>query len=108
MAIRIRRRDFVVALVGAAAARPLAASAERPTAPVIGWLSPGSPETDVLRLSAFNQGLNEISQISTLAPTAFRALDQLKRAANYIAIIRARMPGGWRWKRRCPASKFST
>src|SRR5262245_9673604 len=62
MAIRIRRRDFIVALGCAAAARPLAANAQQPTAPVIGWLSPGSPETDVLRLSAFSQGLNEIGR----------------------------------------------
>jgi putative ABC transport system substrate-binding protein len=42
--------------------RPLAARAQQPM-PVIGYLSPGSPESDDFRLTAFRQGLNEAGYV---------------------------------------------
>jgi putative tryptophan/tyrosine transport system substrate-binding protein len=64
MAICIRRREFIGALGGAAVAWSLAARAQQPPMPVIGFLSSASRDMDdVRRLPPFRQGLNESGYI---------------------------------------------
>jgi len=53
-----RRRQFI-ALLGGAAAWPLAAWAQQPTMSVVGYLSSGSANGFATRLAAFRQGLQE-------------------------------------------------
>ena len=59
MAITIGRREFIGLLGGTTAAWPLAAQAQQSTAPVIGYLSSGSPEVSGERLRMFLQGLSD-------------------------------------------------
>jgi putative ABC transport system substrate-binding protein len=55
----MRRREFIALLAGAAATRPLAARAQKSAMPVIGFLGPGTAESDTYRVTAFKQGLKE-------------------------------------------------
>jgi putative ABC transport system substrate-binding protein len=55
----MRRREFIAALGSAAAGWPLAARAQQPTMPVIGFMHPQSPEGIGDALRGFRQGLLE-------------------------------------------------
>jgi putative ABC transport system substrate-binding protein len=54
----VRRREFI-SLFGGAAAWPLAARAQQPAVPVIGYLNSASPEVDAARLTGLRRGLNQ-------------------------------------------------
>jgi putative ABC transport system substrate-binding protein len=58
----MRRREFFGAL-GGAAVWPVVGRAQQSAMPVIGFLSPGSPEVDAGRMNALKRGLSEIGYV---------------------------------------------
>jgi putative tryptophan/tyrosine transport system substrate-binding protein len=63
MAIHIRRRDFIFTLGGAVTAWPLAARAQQPAMPVVGFLSAEWRDSFADRLRAFQEGLRETGYV---------------------------------------------
>src|ERR1700730_16849707 len=56
---KLNRRNFL-AVLGVSGLWPLAARAQQPTLPVVGFLSSGSPRAFAKFLKAFQQGLSEV------------------------------------------------
>ena len=63
MTAKMKRREFITVLGGAAAAWPLAARAQQPALPTIGYLGTATPATQGQWAAAFVQRLRELGWI---------------------------------------------
>ena len=97
----MRRREFIT-LVGGVASWPLAARAQQPALPVIGFLDPRSPEALADRLRAFHRGLKDAGYIERENVTieyrwAENQMDRLPALATELVGLRVSViisPGG--------------
>jgi putative tryptophan/tyrosine transport system substrate-binding protein len=82
----VKRRTFI-ALLGGAVAWPLAARAQQPAMPTIGFIDPRSPEAVTDRLRGFRKGLSETGYLEgeNVAIVYRWAENQLDRLPDLVA-----------------------
>jgi putative ABC transport system substrate-binding protein len=59
----MRRREFIALVGSSVAGWPLAARAQQPAMPVIGFLYPGPPEAIAKFVTGFRKGLGELGYV---------------------------------------------
>jgi putative ABC transport system substrate-binding protein len=59
----MRRRDFIKVIAGSATSWPLAALAQQPALPVVGFLGTTTPDDFADRIAAFREGLKEVGYV---------------------------------------------
>ena len=77
----MQRRDFIKVVAGSVVTWPLAARAQQPAMPVIGFLNASSP--DAYRLRAFHQGLKEGGLVEGDTPVEQKGADTDEESAIY-------------------------
>jgi putative ABC transport system substrate-binding protein len=90
----IRRREFITLLGGATAAWPVAALAQQPGMPVVGYLHLGSPEPQAHVVAGFRKGLSEAGYVEGRnVAIEFRfGYDQFDRLTEMVAdLVRRRV-----------------
>src|SRR6516162_10659657 len=63
MTAKMKRRDFITLIGGAAATWPFVARAQSPAMPVVGYLQSGAPGPSASYLAALRQGLSETGYV---------------------------------------------
>jgi putative tryptophan/tyrosine transport system substrate-binding protein len=87
----MRRREFLGALGGVTAAWPLAARAQQPALPVLGFLEIRSSEKIAERLRAFRQGLKETGYVEgENIAVDYRWAEQMERLPELAAELARR------------------
>jgi putative ABC transport system substrate-binding protein len=83
----VKRREFISLIGGAVAAWPLAARAQQPAMPLIGFVHPASPDLVADRLRAFRQGLKDTGYVEgeNVATVYHWAENQLDRLPELVA-----------------------
>src|ERR1700719_569110 len=90
----MRRREFITLVGGAAAGWPLAARAQQPAMPVIGFLDSRSSAAMGDRLGGFRQGLKEFGFVEgeNVAVASRGAEDRRDRLPEIAAELVSRQP----------------